>query len=338
MLKTIFSLAIFTLFALLLTGCKPALVQIEGKTMGTYYTVKYIEPKSPTDQKALHAGIEEVLEQVNAQMSTYRPNSEISRFNRSQQVNVPFIVSPAMLIVVREAIRIHQLTDGSLDITTSPLVNLWGFGPEKRTQLPPTDEEIAQRLSWVGIDKLKVEGNGLIKLIPELSIDLSAIAKGYGVDAVSEYLESRGVSNYMVDIGGEVRARGKNDENPWRIAIERPVAELTPQVQKIIELNDMSVATSGDYRNYFEADGVRYSHTIDPKTGRPITHALASITVIAPTCMTADGMATGLGVLGPDEGMALANKLDIAVYMLVKTDNGFEERYSEAFKRLEAVL
>ncbi|EPZ8125944.1 FAD:protein FMN transferase [Yersinia enterocolitica] len=318
---------------LLLTGCGPEQINLEGKTMGTSYSIKYVSDSSTLSQKKLQQEIDRQLEQVNDQMSTYRPNSELSRFNKSQKVDTPFPVSIATAKVVREAIRINRLTDGALDVTVGPLVNLWGFGPEGRPNVVPTDADLTKRREWVGIDKLAVENGALIKRIPELYVDLSAIAKGYGVDVVAEYLEAQNIDNYMVDIGGEVRTRGNNGENkPWRIAIEKPVAGSEQSAQEIIEPGRMAIATSGDYRNYFEQNGVRYSHTIDPATGRPINHRLVSITVLDPSCMTADGLSTGLGVLGPERGMALANLLGIPVFMIVKTDDGFEERSSESFK------
>ncbi|HDM8288813.1 FAD:protein FMN transferase [Yersinia enterocolitica] len=318
---------------LLLTGCGPEQINLEGKTMGTSYSIKYVSDSSTFSPKKLQQEIDRQLEQVNDQMSTYRPNSELSRFNKSQKVDTPFPVSIATAKVVREAIRINRLTDGALDVTVGPLVNLWGFGPEGRPNVVPTDAELTKRWEWVGIDKLAVENGALIKRIPELYVDLSAIAKGYGVDVVAEYLEAQNIDNYMVDIGGEVRTRGNNGENkPWRIAIEKPVAGSEQSAQEIIEPGRMAIATSGDYRNYFEQNGVRYSHTIDPATGRPINHRLVSITVLDPSCMTADGLSTGLGVLGPERGMALANLLGIPVFMIVKTDDGFEERSSESFK------
>ncbi|CAL13246.1 FAD:protein FMN transferase [Yersinia enterocolitica] len=318
---------------LLLTGCGPEQINLEGKTMGTSYSIKYVSDSSTFSPKKLQQEIDRQLEQVNDQMSTYRPNSELSRFNKSQKVDTPFPVSIATAKVVREAIRINRLTDGALDVTVGPLVNLWGFGPEGRPNVVPTDAELTKRREWVGIDKLAVENGALIKRIPELYVDLSAIAKGYGVDVVAEYLEAQNIDNYMVDIGGEVRTRGNNGENkPWRIAIEKPVAGSEQSAQEIIEPGRMAIATSGDYRNYFEQNGVRYSHTIDPATGRPINHRLVSITVLDPSCMTADGLSTGLGVLGPERGMALANLLGIPVFMIVKTDDGFEERSSESFK------
>jgi thiamine biosynthesis lipoprotein len=235
--------------------------------------------------------------------------------------------------VVLEALRINRVTDGALDVTVGPLVNLWGFGPEGRPDKVPSAAELEQRRAWTGIDKLSVQGNALVKSIPELYVDLSSIAKGYGVDVIAQYLQSQQVKNYMVDIGGEVRTRGHNGEKkPWRIAIERPTAGMEQKAQLVIQPGEMSIATSGDYRNYFEQGGVRYSHTIDPVTGRPIHHHLVSVTVLSPTCMAADGLSTGLNVLGPERGMALANLMGIPVFMIVKTAKGFEERYSEAFK------
>ncbi|WP_420497508.1 FAD:protein FMN transferase [Xenorhabdus griffiniae] len=320
---------------MMLAACGgPKQQNLNGQTMGTYYSVKYVADSSTPAPENLQKEIDRLLEEVNDQMSTYRPNSELSRFNQSREVNKPFPVSAATAKVVKEAIRINKLTEGALDVTVGPLVNLWGFGPEGRITKAPTDEELAMRRTWTGIDNLSVEGNNLVKSIPELYVDLSSIAKGYGVDVVAEYLESQNIKNYMVDIGGEVRTSGNNGKgNPWRIAIEKPSdSGMAQSAQEIIEPGNMSVATSGDYRNYFEQNGVRYSHTINPKTGKPITHNLVSITVIAPTCMSADGFSTGLDVLGPEKGMEVAEKLNIPVFMIVKTKDGFEERYNTAFK------
>ncbi|MDC9612842.1 FAD:protein FMN transferase [Xenorhabdus khoisanae] len=333
--KKIIHWGVLLFSVVLLAACGgPEQQNLNGQTMGTYYSVKYVADSSSPAPENLQKEIDRLLEEVNDQMSTYRPNSELSRFNQSREVNKPFPVSAATAKVVKEAIRINQLTDGALDVTVGPLVNLWGFGPEGRITKAPTDEELATRHAWTGINNLSVEGNNLIKSIPELYVDLSSIAKGYGVDVVAEYLESQNIKDYMVDIGGEVRTSGNNGKgNPWRIAIEKPSdSGMAQSAQEIIEPGNMSVATSGDYRNYFEQNGVRYSHTINPKTGRPITHNLVSITVIAQTCMSADGFSTGLDVLGPEKGMEVAEKLNIPVFMIVKTKDGFEERYSPAFK------
>ncbi|NWA70360.1 FAD:protein FMN transferase [Serratia proteamaculans] len=318
---------------LLLTGCGPEQVNLDGKTMGTSYSIRYVTGDDTPSATKMQAEIDKRLELVNDQMSTYRPGSELSRFNASRAVDKPFPVSAATTEVVLEALRINRVTDGALDVTVGPLVNLWGFGPEGRPDKVPSTAELEQRRAWTGIDKLSVQGNALVKSIPELYVDLSSIAKGYGVDVIAQYLQSQQVKNYMVDIGGEVRTRGHNGEKkPWRIAIERPTAGMEQKAQLVIQPGEMSIATSGDYRNYFEQGGVRYSHTIDPVTGRPIHHHLVSVTVLSPTCMAADGLSTGLNVLGPERGMALANLMGIPVFMIVKTAKGFEERYSEAFK------
>nr|WP_118986849.1 FAD:protein FMN transferase [Photorhabdus sp. CRCIA-P01] len=307
---------------------------IHGKTMGTYYSIKFVTGSSAPSPEILQKEIDRLLEEVNDQMSTYRPDSELSRFNQSREINKPFPVSPATAKVVKEAIHINRLTDGALDVTVGPLVNLWGFGPEGRVTKAPSESELEKRREWTGIEKLAVEGNNLIKTVPELYVDLSSIAKGHGVDVVAEYLESQNINDYMVDIGGEVRTSGHNGKDlPWRIAIEKPSdTGMEQSAQEVITPGNMSIATSGDYRNYFEQDGVRYSHTIDPKTGDPISHNLVSITVVAPVCMSADGLSTGLNVLGPEKGLKVAESLNIPVFMIVKTKNGFEERYSKAFE------
>jgi thiamine biosynthesis lipoprotein len=319
--------------ALLLAGCGPEQVNLDGKTMGTSYSIRYVTGDDTPSAAKMQAEIDRRLELVNDQMSTYRPDSELSRFNASRVVDKPFPVSAATTEVVLEALRINRVTDGALDVTVGPLVNLWGFGPEGRPDKVPSAAELERRRAWTGIDKLSVQGNALVKSIPELYVDLSSIAKGYGVDVIAQYLQSQQIKNYMVDIGGEVRTRGHNGEKkPWRIAIERPTAGMEQKAQLVIQPGEMSIATSGDYRNYFEQGGVRYSHTIDPVTGKPIHHHLVSVTVLSPTCMAADGLSTGLNVLGPERGMALANLMGIPVFMIVKTAKGFEERYSEAFK------
>lgn len=195
---------------LLLAACGgPEQANLQGQTMGTYYSIKYVAESSSPSSESIQAEIDKRLEEVNDQMSTYRPDSELSRFNQFKEVNVPFPVSAATAKVVKEAIRINELTNGALDVTVGPLVNLWGFGPEGRVTKAPTDSELEKRRAWVGIEKLSVQGNNLIKTIPELYVDLSSIAKGYGVDVVAEYLESININNYMVDIGGEVRTKGK---------------------------------------------------------------------------------------------------------------------------------
>ena len=318
---------------LVLAGCGQSVEQVHlsGPTMGTTYNIKYIEQEDLPTPNALQSEIDRLLEEVNDQMSTYRKDSELSRFNQ-HQTNEPFEVSPQTATVVKEAMRLSGLTLGALDVTVGPLVNLWGFGPEARPDVVPSDEELAARKAYTGIEHLSLDGNKLQKDIPNLYVDLSTIAKGWGVDVVANYLQSEGIMNYMVEVGGEMRLKGINREGtPWRIAIEKPtVSERS--IQEIIEPGDMAIATSGDYRNYFESNGVRYSHIIDPETGTPIRHKVVSVTVLDKSSMTADGLATGLMVLGEERGMQIANENNIPVFMIVKTDDGFKEWASEAYK------
>jgi thiamine biosynthesis lipoprotein len=318
---------------LVLAGCEKPVEQIHlsGPTMGTTYNIKYIESEGIPSPEALQKEVDRLLEEVNDQMSTYRKDSELSRFNQNQ-TSTPFEVSSQTATVVKEAIRLNGLTLGALDVTVGPLVNLWGFGPEARPEVVPTDEELAARKANTGIQHLTVEGNLLTKDIPNLYVDLSTIAKGWGVDVVADYIQSQGIQNYMVEVGGEMRLKGVNREGvKWRIAIEKPSADERA-VQEIIEPGDMAVATSGDYRIYFECDGVRYSHIINPQTGKPIRHKVVSVTVLDKSSMTADGLATGLMVLGEEQGMKIANENNIPVFMIVKTEDGFKEMASEAYK------
>lgn len=318
---------------LVLAGCeKPAeQVHLSGPTMGTTYNIKYISAEGIPSPQALQQEVDRLLEEVNDQMSTYRKDSELSRFNQLQS-SESFEVSPQTVTVVKEAIRLNGLTQGALDVTVGPLVNLWGFGPEARPEVVPSDEELAARKAMTGIEHLSVEGNTLRKDIPNLYVDLSTIAKGWGVDVVADYIQSQGIENYMVEVGGEMRLKGLNREGvKWRIAIEKPSIDERA-IQEIIEPGDMAVATSGDYRIYFERDGVRYSHIINPQTGKPIRHKVVSVTVLDKSSMTADGLATGLMVLGEELGMQVANENNIPAFMIVKTQDGFKELASEAYK------
>lgn len=322
------------LAAVMVTACSkaPEQIHISGPTMGTTYNIKFLNAEGVPAAEALQKEIDLRLEQVNDQMSTYRKTSELSRFNQYKG-SEPFAVSRETALVTREAIRLNDLTLGALDVTVGPLVNLWGFGPEARPEVIPTDEELAARRAVVGIKHLTVTDSTLAKSIPDLYVDLSTIAKGWGVDVIADYIEAQGVQNYMVEIGGEIRMKGKNREGVnWRIAIEKPDVDQRA-IQEIIEPGDMAIATSGDYRNYFERDGIRYSHIIEPKTGKPISHKVVSVTALDPSCMTADGLATGLMVLGEVEGLKVANQHNIPVLMLVKTADGFKQVYSDAFAK-----
>ncbi|WP_341663108.1 FAD:protein FMN transferase [Vibrio sp.] len=317
----------------IIAGCEKPVdqVHLSGPTMGTTYNIKYIVAEGQPTPDVVQKEVDRLLEQVNDQMSTYRTDSELSLFNQSES-SQPFEVSPQTATVVKEAIRLNNLTLGALDVTVGPLVNLWGFGPEARPEVVPSDNELEKRKAETGIEHLSVNGNALSKDIPNLYVDLSTIAKGWGVDVVADYIQSQGIENYMVEVGGEMRLKGVNREGvKWRIAIEKPTVDERA-IQEIIEPGDMAIATSGDYRNYFEKEGVRYSHIINPQTGKPINHKVVSVTVLDKSSMTADGLATGLMVLGEDKGMKVANDNNIPVFMIVKSSDGFIELASDAYK------
>ena len=310
---------------------------LSGPTMGTRYNVKVVGSLAEAERTAIGRDVERVLAEVDLAMSTYKQQSELSRLNR-HPAGPAFHASPGLREVLVEARRIHALSGGAFDVTVGPLVNRWGFGPDRKRPVPPDDAELATLRARVGDAHLVWTGETLTKARDDVYVDLSAIAKGYGVDRVAAAIDARGHDAYMVEVGGEVRVRGLNpDGRPWQIGVERPVGGEGQPLQRVLSLRDVSLATSGDYRNYYEVDGRRVSHTIDARTGRPITHALASVTVIHPSCMTADALATALSVLGPDEGEALARREDLAVMLLVRGPDGrFEERLTPRFKALLA--
>ncbi|BBO26141.1 thiamin biosynthesis lipoprotein ApbE [Alteromonas sp. I4] len=326
------------LLVLLLVGCSRPPVEVEhiyGHTMGTTYNVKY--PKvTAVDKAKVKQLIDERLIHVNKLMSTYDPTSELSRFNQ-YRFEQPFAISPETRKVVLEAMRLGELSHGVLDVTVGPLVNLWGFGPTMRPESIPSQQDVDTVRAYTGLDKLTVVKDGLVKAHPQLYVDLSTIAKGYGVDVVAELLEEQGVESYLVEIGGEMRVKGdKGNGSEWLIAIEKPVSEARA-VQKIISIGDNAIATSGDYRNYYEQDGVRYSHLIDPRTGKPIQHNTVSVTVIHPSSMTADGMATAFNVMGWESAIALAEQNDLAVFIVKREGDSFVEYSSPAFESLVTV-
>ena len=317
-------------------SCTPAPQQISvsGETMGTTYHIRYVTANPNHSPERVKERVDAVLEQVNSQMSTYDPNSELSLFNQ-RKTTEPVVISRSLETVVRRALEIGEETDGLLDVTVGPLVNLWGFGPLGRPEQVPTEQQLLEVRDQVGYQYLTVENHQLTKAVPDLYVDLSTIAKGYGVDRVAILLEQMEIRNYLVEIGGEMRMRGtKPGEQPWRIAVEQPVT-LDRAVQRIIEPGNNALATSGDYRNYFEEDGVRYSHIIDPRTGYPIQHNLVSVTVISETCMDADAYATALTVMGAEKALEFANQKGLAVLLVTRENDQFKEYTSTAFKRFE---
>lgn len=306
-------------------------VLLQGKTMGTTFSIKVYAQKEQLQNLNLLESVNTLLVDVNQSMSTYIADSEINQFNRlSANVVVP--ISEDFRRVTAESINIG-LSTGTLDVTMGPLIDLWGFGPDKRPTKLPSDELIQSIQTQIGVDKLNLTQQGLSKSVDKLALSYSAIAKGFGIDKVAEFLESKGLTSYMVEIGGEIRVgSAKPNGEPWRLAIEQPDAPLGERkVHKILALSKLSMATSGDYRIFFEMDGVHYSHLINPETGKPILRDLVSVTVLHPSAMTADGLATALTVMGTKRALAYAEQHNLPVYLISKTPNGLVSSYSNAF-------
>lgn len=319
-----------------LAGCsfepEKKIWEISGPVFGTSYHINVVLTEDQERLETLAGGIGEVLEEVDASMSTWRDDSELSLFNQRADQSQWVPVSAGLFEVLQKAEEISTMTGGAFDVTIGPVVNLWGFGPQARPEQAPSEEVLAKALAATGFEKLELRVDPpAVRATPRQYVDLSAIAKGYGVDAVARFLESEGVEAYLVEIGGEVRVNGrKPDGSTWRLAIEQPVSEGR-EVNRVVALESRAMATSGDYRNYYESEGRRYSHTIDPTTGEPIAHKLASVTVIADDCMTADALATGFNVMGYERANELAVRENIPAYFIVRTEEGFETHQTPAF-------
>lgn len=319
---------IFTIL-LLFTACsdtdKKSTIKFQGSTMGTQYHIVLVLPNNQhinTDE--LKKQVDNLLLEINQQMSTYIPTSEISLFNQYKQKSW-FPVSNDFMQVASSAQSVSKQSNGAFDITVAPLIDLWGFGATTQFTAP-TDQQIRTAMKNTSYQLLEVRNSppALRKLNPNLRIDLSAIAKGFAVDKIWEFLNQNNYSDYLVEIGGEVRNRGLNQRgNPWKIGIEAPENNGL-RVNQALLTSNIAVATSGDYRNYFIKDGVRFSHTINPKTGKPIMHKLASITVVHKSAMMADVYATALMVLGDKKGKAFANINEIKVNMVIRNQSGFQ--------------
>ena len=324
------------LLSVLLAGCgePQRLITISGPTMGTTFQVKIAREDMALDAEVLDRAIHARLDEVNRQMSTYREDSEISRFNRSRSTDWVG-VSPDFARVLSIAQKISTWSNGAFDVTVGPLVNLWGFGPNAIPDRVPPPDSIAACKARVGHEKVQVDlsASAIKKESAGVYCDLSAIAKGFGVDRVATYLDSLGINRYFVEIGGELRTKGRNHLGQrWRVGIARP--SEYGRLQKALALDNMSMATSGDYHNYFERDGVRYSHTLDPRTGQPITHGLASVSVVHQSCLYADGLATAINVMGPEKGFAFAEARGLAAFMIVRQGDGFAEKMTSQFEKL----
>jgi FAD:protein FMN transferase len=309
-----------------------ATVSFSGPTMGTSYTIRLASEPESLPLAALQQRVEARLALVNDQMSTYLPNSEVSRFNR-HPCDVWFDVSADTAFVVAAGLEISRLTDGAFDVTVGPLVNLWSFGPDRRPRGIPPEEEIQAAQARVGYADLDVrlDPPALRKRREGLEVDLSAIAKGFAVDAVAGLLDEQGIEHYLVEIGGEVRTRGRRpDAGAWRVGIERPVAG-TRQVHCVVELESQALATSGDYRNFFVWQDQTYSHSIDPRTGWPVSRGVASVAVLSDSAMRADAWATAFMVADPDRSWRWAEEAGLDVLMVFRAEQGFRERLTSGF-------
>lgn len=306
--------------------------------MGTQYTLKFYA-NTDVDVPQLKSLVTAYLLSVETEMSTYKMDSELSLLNAAEP-NQAYKVSDDLFFVLDAAQKISLKSGGAFDITVGPLVNLWGFGPDELLTQQPLESEIKELLiKRTGFKSLRLyaETKTVVKE-KELYLDLSAIAKGYAVDGLAALLEEKGIVNYLIEVGGELKSKGRKigDGNAaWRIAIESPV-DLDRSIQKIVELGDVSVATSGDYRNFFKIGERRFSHTIDPSTGFPVEHGLASVTVFHDSAMEADALATMLLVLGPSKAIAYANSHELPVFLIRRvlskdSEVSFQELYSESF-------
>ena len=301
----------------------------EGLIFGTTYHIVY------ENDKDIHDGIRTKMNEFNLSLSTYDENSVISKINRNEDVELDAYFTT----VFKKAVEISGKTGGAFDITVAPLVNAWGFGFSKRDSVSP--QLIDSLLQFVGMDKVHISGGQVVKDNPGVMLDASAIAKGYGVDVVADYLELSGVENYLVEIGGEIRVRGHNMRGiSWRVGIDKPIDDpkvLHRELQEIIEITDGALASSGNYRNFYIKDGKKYAHTIDPKTGYPIQHELLSTSVVAPDCMTADAYATAFMVLGMDKAKEIVEKTPgLEAYFICRAENSdtLKVTYTDGFGKL----
>lgn len=332
---------LIALFALLLASCSDApapdeetpATQLAGSIFGTFYQVTLVDDNGRGP--ALEKGFLEVLNRVDRQMSTYRDDSDLNRLNKAPPgtwADLP----DELMAVLEEALVIAEKTNGAFDITLGGLVNLWTFGPEARPIDPPSDKEVAERLAKSGYQKLELDlEKQRARRLDEFYVDTSGLAKGYAVDAVANYLRQKGLKHFMVNIGGDIIAAGqRSPSRPWRVGVEVP--EDGPQrVQHVIPVDNMALATSGDYRNYLEHNGKRYSHIIDPLTGKPITHRLASASVLMPSNIEADALGTAFMAMGEEKTMAYAHEHHVPVLLIVRYEDEFKTLMSPA---LEALL
>lgn len=335
---TKFSRRTFMVMPLALAACKPgaAVLEITGFSMGTTYNMQAIDSSRSVTEAELRKAIDGALLAVNHSMSNWDANSEISRFN-ALSIGETLTVSPELAHVMQAAESVNTLSEGRFDTTVGPLIEAWGFGT-KGDMSVPSDAQIASAMAQSGhADSVAIDGNFLTKTNSDAQVYLSAIGKGFGADHVGQAIEKLGITDYMIEIGGDLYASGRNPQDqPWQVGIEKPAA-LFGGVMDVVGVSGMGLASSGDYRNYFEADGQRYSHLIDPMTGRPVTHSTASTTVLADNAMLADAWSTAMLILGREKGLEIANANDIAVLFIDRDgDAGFSTTASDRFAQLSA--
>lgn len=330
--------AVFLVLSLTLGACSGGEAYLfTGDTMGTQYNVRVLseEGLSGQAQKSLGEGIFRSLDRVDILMSSYRPDSEISELNGAP-VNEPMRLSPETFEVLAISKDIYRLSKGAFDISLSPLIEAWGFGTSDEPRSLPSTELLAEAGARVGMDKVALDRFSLTatKLAP-VELNVSAIAKGYGVDRVVEFLDSRGFKAFLVEVGGEIYARGlKHSGEKWVLGVETPDFPGRKAITTVA-LENKALATSGDYRNFIERDGVRYSHTLDPRTMAPVDHHLASVSVIAERCVDADALATALMVLGDEHGVAFAESNSLDALFIVRGESGFDVLTTGHFSRLQ---
>jgi len=334
------------LIAILLAGgCSQAsdkqILKISGPTMGTEYHISWVSNKvnstaRKTEQESIQHKVDNLLIGINKSMSTYDPQSELSIINHGFKHGWQNVSADLYQVLIM-AQQVNTQSDKAFDITVGPLVNIWGFGPGKANSKIPETAKIQALMDEIGSDALllrQYHDEFQLRLLSPRYLDLSAIAKGYGVDVLGNLLQVEGIENFLIEVGGEIVAHGEKPKNKsWRIAIEAP-NDNGRSVQIIIPLSNMGIATSGDYRNFFEQEGRRFSHTIDGRTGYPVEHDLASVSVLHESVALADAWATALTVLGAEQGLKLAEKHDLAAYFIVRSDDGYEQLSSRQFEQL----
>jgi thiamine biosynthesis lipoprotein len=341
-LKAGFLIPLFAFCGMWLSACQPApeAYRFSGSVMGTTYNITVVDVPSSLELGDIQQGVHAALAYVDSEMSTYKPDSGLMKLN-TNTVGEAQEISAALMEVLLMSQQIYQASKGAFDPTVGALVNAWGFGPrDVSVDELPSDAQLDDLLQSIGFDNVELDvAQSMVVRRSEVFIDLSAIAKGYGVDRAADWLLAQGINNFLVEVGGELRTHGYSPRgagSSWVTAITEPDSGIQPSIHRRLQLDNMAVATSGDYYNFFTVEGERFSHTIDPRTGRPVTHHLASVTVVSTSCAEADAYATAIDVMGPEQGLAMAEKLGLAVYILSRSDNGFVASQSSAFGSLMA--